>query len=321
MPIRRYTSPPAGPSRAPSIVPPFPELLIQMTIRTLRPLLLAAALCACALALPGRAAAQTDTVAVASDTLYTVRLTDGSVIHGRIVEESDERVTVETQAGVRVQLERGQIDRITRLRGRVVGGSVWPTDPNRTRLFFGPTARAVGQGEGYLGVYEVVFPFLTYGITSNLSISAGTPIVPGAIGEFWYFAPKLTVYETERTAAAVGVLGAAVEGETAGIVYGAGTFGDSDQALTAGVGWGFSNGDLNNQALVMVGGEMRTGRNTKFISENYLLPGANADEGAIVSGGLRFFGERLSADLGVGFLLGDCEGGCWLPLVNFVYSF
>jgi hypothetical protein len=291
-----------------------------MMIRTIRPLLLAAVLCACALALPGRAAAQTDTVAAAADSLYTVRLTDGSVIYGRIVEETDQAVTVQTQAGVRVRLERGQIDRITLMQGRVVQGRVWPADPNRTRLFFGPTARAVGQGEGYLGVYEVVFPFLTYGVTSNLSLSAGTPIVPDAIGEFWYFAPKLTVYETEKTAAAVGVLGVAVEGETAGIVYGAGTFGDSDQALTTAVGWAFSNGDLHNQALVMVGGEMRTGRNIKFISENYLAPGADTDEGAIVSGGLRFFGERLSADLGVGFLLGDCEG-CWLPLVNFVYSF
>lgn len=292
-----------------------------MTTRMLRPLLLAAILCACDAAFAGRAAAQTDTVSVEADTLYTVRLTDGSVIHGRIVEQSDQAVTVQTQAGLRVRLERGQIERITRLRGRVVAGRVWPRDPNQTRLFFGPTARAVGQGEGYFGVYEVVFPFLTYGVTDNLSLSAGTPIIPEAIGEFWYFAPKLTVYQTEKTAVATGVLGIAVEGETAGIVYGAGTFGDSDQALTAGIGWGFSNGDLHNQTVVMLGGELRAGRNTKFITENYLIPGADGGEGAIASGGVRFFGERLSADLGVGFALNDCEGGCWLPLVNFVYSF
>jgi hypothetical protein len=291
-----------------------------MKIRTIRPLLLAAFLCACASAHPRHAAAQTDTVAAAADSLYTVRLTDGSVIYGRIVEQSDQAVTVETQAGVQVRLERGQIDRITLLRGRVVQGRVWPADPNRTRLFFGPTARAVGRGEGYLGVYEVVFPFLTYGVTDNFSISGGTPIIPEGIGEFWYFAPKLTVYETEKMAAAAGVLAVAVEGETAGIVYGAGTFGDTDQALTTGIGWAFSNGDLHNQAVVMVGGEMRAGRNTKFITENYLVPGADTDEGAVVSGGVRFFGERLSADLGVAFLLGDCEG-CWLPVVNFVYSF
>ena len=94
-----------------------------------------------------------------------------------------------------------------------------------------------------------------------------------------------------------------------------------DKAATAGIGWGFSDGDLHNQAVLMLGGELRTGPSTKLISENYLIPGADGGEGAIASGGVRFFGERLSADVGIALLLGDCTGGCWLPLVNFVYSF
>lgn len=292
-----------------------------MTIRTLRPLLLAFILCACAHALPGRAAAQVDTVAAAADSLYTIRLTDGSLIYGRVLEQTEQTVTVQTQAGVRITLERGQIASMTPVQGRVVGGRVWPDDPNRTRLFFGPTARAVGAGDGYLGVYELFFPFLTFGVTNSFSVSAGTPIVPGAIGEFWYFAPKLTVYETQRAAVAAGVLGVAVEGETAGILYAAGTLGQSNQAATIGVGYGFSNGDLDEQAVLMLGGELRTGPNTKFITENYLIPGFDGDEGSIASGGVRFFGERLSADLGIAMLVGDCTGGCWLPVVNFVYSF
>jgi len=44
-------------------------------------------------------------------------------------------------------------------------------------------------------------------------------------------------------------------------------------------------------------------------------------EGALVSGGLRFFGERLSADFGIGAAFGDTEAACCLPLVNFVYTF
>jgi hypothetical protein len=291
-------------------------------IRTLRPLLLAALLCACAAALPAPAAAQvSDTAAVSADSLYTIRLTDGSVIYGRIVEDAGATLTVATQAGVTIQLRRAQIESITPMGGRVVQGRVWPDDPNQTRLFFGPTGRAVGAGEGYLGVYEILFPFLTFGVTENFSISGGTPIIPEIIGEIWYFAPKLTVYQTESTAVATGVLALAAEGETAGIVYGVGTFGASDRAATVGVGWGFSDGDLHNQAVLMVGGELRTGRSTKFITENYLIPGADGGEGAILSGGIRFFGERLSADLGVVTSPTNCSDGCWFPLVNFVYSF
>jgi hypothetical protein len=40
-----------------------------------------------------------------------------------------------------------------------------------------------------------------------------------------------------------------------------------------------------------------------------------------VSGGVRFFGERLSADAGVGLLIERSDVTCCLPLVNFVYSF
>jgi hypothetical protein len=291
-----------------------------MTFR-LRPLLWAALPLALAFAAPRPAAAQVDTVAAAADSLYTIRLTDGSVLYGRIVEDASGTVTVLTQGGVTVRLERRQIVSMTPTEARVVQGRVWPRDPNHTRLFFGPTGRSVGAGRGYLGVYEVFFPFLTYGVSNSLSVSAGTPIIPGLIGESWYFAPKLTLVETETMAVATGVLALAAEDETVGVVYGAGTWGGSDKAATAGIGWGFSDGDLHNQAVLMLGGELRTGRSTKLITESYVIPGADGGEGAIASGGVRFFGERLSADLGIAILLGDCTGECWLPLVNFVYSF
>lgn len=286
--------------------------------RTLLPAVLPLVL---AFALPPAAAAQVDTAAVAADTLYAIRLTDGSLLYGRVVEQTAEVVTVVTHSGVTVRLERRHIESITRTEARVVAGRVWPRDPNHTRLFFAPTGRALGAGRGYLGVYEVFFPFLTYGVTDHLSLSGGTPIIPGAIGEFWYFAPKLTLVETEKMAVATGVLAVAVEGETAGVVYGVGTFGDTDQAVTAGIGWGFADGDLHNDAVFMLGGELRTGPGTKLVTENYLIPGFDDATGALASGGIRFFGERLSADLGVAFALNDCEGGCWFPLVNFVYSF
>ncbi len=272
-------------------------------------------------ALPRAAAAQVDTVAARADSLYAIRLTDGSTLYGRIVEDTGATLTVRTQAGVTVRLERRQIESMAPMDARVVHGRVRSGDPNTTRLFFGPTARAVGAGRGYLGVYEVVLPFLTYGITDRISISGGTPIIPEVIGEFWYFAPKITLVETGKTAIAAGVLGIAVEGETAGIVYGVGTFGDTDAALTTGLGFGFSDGDLHNQAVLMLGGERRVGASTKLISENYVIPGFDGEEGAVVSGGIRFFGERLSADLGIAITPTDCSGACWIPLVNFVYSF
>ncbi|HEX5872618.1 MAG TPA: hypothetical protein VFY65_19445, partial [Longimicrobium sp.] len=114
-----------------------------MTLR-IRPLLWAVLTLALAFAPPRPAAAQADTVAASADSLYAIRLTDGSVLYGRILEDGGATLTVLTQAGVTVRLERRQIESITRVSARMVEGRVWPRDPNHTRLFFGPTGRAVG---------------------------------------------------------------------------------------------------------------------------------------------------------------------------------
>jgi hypothetical protein len=267
------------------------------------------------------ASAQIPPSFVASDTVYEVQLADGSTIIGRITAVSGDVITFETQAGIRVQVDRIQIRRIRPVQGRIQGGEVWTEDPHATRLFFAPTGRSLAQGEGYFGVYELFFPFLTYGITNNLVLTGGTPIVPGAIGEFAYFGPKLRIINAARTQISAGVFAGLFEGGAAGIAYGVGTWGSRDNAVTAGAGWAFWAGEGESGAsrdpLVMLGGEARTGRRTKFISENYFVIGEST---GVVSGGIRFWGERLSADAGVAALIGE-EATCCLPVVNFVYSF
>ncbi|HYR09928.1 MAG TPA: hypothetical protein VEQ60_19295, partial [Longimicrobium sp.] len=193
-------------------------------------------------------------------------------------------------------------------------------------LFFAPTARGVRKGEGYLGVYELFFPFVTYGVTDRFTISGGTPIVPEAIGKVFYLAPKYEVLRTPTASAAVGVLALfATEQEeigSAGLLYGVGTFGTPDQALTVGATVPFiaaeGESEVGNDPVLMLGGESRMTRRTKFITENYFMP---SESGGLLSGGVRFFGERLSADFGIGAAFGDGDNFCCLPLVNFVYSF
>jgi hypothetical protein len=296
-----------------------------MTFR-LRPLLWAALPLVLAFVAPRPAAAQVDTVAIAADSLYTIRLSDGSVLYGRVTEQSAEGLTLETQSGATVRLRRDQIVSMELVRGRVVNGEVWGEDPHATRLFFGPTARAVPKGEGYLGVYELFFPFVTYGVTDRFTISGGTPVVPEAIGRVFYLAPKYEVLRTPTASAAVGVLALFATGQeefgSAGLLYGVGTFGGPDRALTVGATVPFIAADgeseIGDQPVVMIGGESRLSRRMKFISENYFMPG---ESGALLSGGVRFFGERLSADFGIGAAFGDGDNACCLPLVNFVYSF
>jgi hypothetical protein len=261
------------------------------------------------------------------EAVQEIRLVDGSIIYGRVREASDERIVVETPAGIRIEMDRGQIRSIRPARGEVVDGRFWRADPNRTRLFFAPTARPLDRGEGYVASYMLFFPFMGYGVTDRFTMAGGTPIFPGIIGEVFYLAPKVTVASRPGTDLAVGALAFFATQEldegSVGILYGSGTFGNVQRAFTAGVGWGFELGggdgsSISNDPVFMLGGEVRTGENTKLLTENWFYIGD--DTGGIVTGGIRFFGERLSADLGLGLALDSRDVWCCLPLVNFVYT-
>lgn len=270
---------------------------------------------------PTAASAQLPAQFVVSDTVQEIHLADGSTIFARVAAVDGDTLTLETQSGVRLQVTRAQIRSMQPLRGRIQEGQVWTEDPHGTRLFFAPTGRSLARGEGYFGVYELFFPFLTYGVTNDLILTGGTPIIPGAMGELAYFGPKLRVVDAERTQISAGVFAGLFDGGTAGIAYGVGTFGSRDNALTIGAGWAFWAGEGESGAsrnpLIVLGGETRVSRRTKLITENYFVIGEGA---GVISGGIRFWGERLSADAGLAALVGE-ESGCCLPLVNFVYSF
>jgi hypothetical protein len=275
-----------------------------------------------------------------SDTMYEVRLQDGSVLYGRVVSAEAQRIVLTTQAGVRVELDRAQIRSATPARGAVQpDGSVWLEDPNATRLMFGPTGRTLRAGEGYIGAFELFLPFLSYGITDRITLAGGTPIIPGVIGQVVYVAPKVAVVRSDRVNLSTGVLaffdlGLDSDEGVNGLLYGAGSWGSVDNSVSAGVGWGFTGSDVENRPAFMLGGEARIGRRSKLITENYLItyrdteydPGGGVNEGTgftgLVGGGVRLFGERLTGDLGVGLMLGeDTDFTCCIPLVNFVYNF
>jgi hypothetical protein len=94
--------------------------------------------------------------------------------------------------------------------------------------------------------------------------------------------------------------------------------------LTAGAGWGFALGDelaeVSNEPVLVLAGEMRSGRRTKLVSENWLAVG-DGDAFGIFSGGVRIMGERLSGDLGLAMAAIDGRLECCLPVLNVVVNF
>jgi len=241
-------------------------------------------------------------------------VTDGSQLYGRVESIEIDAVLFRSVAGLLVTVQRDEIADLRIVRGHLVGSEFLPRDSHETRLMFAPTARSLRRGEGYVGVYYVL-PFVQVGVTDRVSIGGGTPLVFGEGARPVWFTPKVQVLAREKVQAALGVIHiTGVEDLNAGIAYGVTTVGSEDKAATIGLGYAYSGDDRS--AIVMVGGEGRQGRRIKWITENWFWGGGG---NGFVSGGVRFLGERLTADLSLVVPL--VEETIAFPVVSFSWSF
>jgi len=248
-------------------------------------------------------------------TVQRLILSDGSQVYGR-VEASDEfQVTFRTIADVVMTVPRSRIVDLRVVEGRVVAGSFEPADPHSNRLMFAPTARSLRKGEGYFGVYYVL-PFVQVGVTDRVSIGGGTPLFFGDGAHPVWFTPKVQVVSGRRVQAAAGLIHlTGIEGINAGIAYGVTTIGSDSDAMSIGLGYGYS-GRRSGRPILMVGGEHRQSRRIKLITENWYWGG---DAPGFVSGGVRFLGERLSAD--VSLVVPLASETVAFPIVSFAWHF
>jgi hypothetical protein len=67
-----------------------------------------------------------------------------------------------------------------------------------------------------------------------------------------------------------------------------------------------------------MGGETRVNRRIKLITDNCFLPG---EISAVLSGGFRVIGERLSTDVGLAGARDEGDFACCVPMVNFSWAF
>jgi hypothetical protein len=271
---------------------------------------------------PGSAAVQAPSVPgleVPEDTtiVQVVRLRDGSILYGR-VEDTGPPVVLRLRDGQILRLDPASIRDIDVLDGRVVDGEVWEADSNPSRLFFAPTARTTPAGTGYFAVYELVVPFLSFSITDRFMIAGGTPIIGGLDDRPFWVAPKLQLIRTDRLQFSAGawfVTTGEDDVDLLSLLFGIATWGSSDNAVTLGLGYGFEGSRAADTPAVVGGFEARLARRIKLISENWYLPG----DVALLSLGPRFMGSRLSADVGLGYIVTG-DDNVFFPLVNFVFT-
>ncbi|MDP1890445.1 MAG: hypothetical protein Q8K55_06085 [Gemmatimonadaceae bacterium] len=298
---------------------------------TTRPLLLT---CAClAVMLPASTLAQTPgpALAVAADTSQRqlIKLRDGSTVLGRITHSWGDSARVESMAGT-LTVRRMNVASVKVIPASSIhDGVYWPEDPNATRLFFGPTARMLKKGEGYIANHWLFFMDGYGGVTDRFTLGGAMSLFPtdNFLKDNAYFlSPKVAITQGERfnTAAGVWIGGAPfndeVDGEnTFGIAYGVATWGGLNGAFTLGGGYGFAEGKLARNPMLMVGGTKRLSRRLSFVTENWIFP--NVEDHPLVSAGLRTIGESVSWDFGFVTVMGTGTGTRFVPWLGAAWKF
>lgn len=266
--------------------------------------------------------------AAAADKVIAVALRDGSRLVGRIASEDDTSLTVATSDGLEVVVPRSSVVSITDVGedGRSIS-----VDPNYSRLMFAPTGRPLKQGDGYFSDYELLFPGVAFGLTDNITLAGGVSVIPG-LGldeQLLYVSPKVGFNLGDRASVAVGALlagsgaGDDLDGESAYIGFAVGTFGGPKSSLTLGFGLGDTSGEFSDAVpIVMVGGTATVSRHVALVTESWLFVGDDFRLSEQPFGvGVRFFGERLSADVGF-ILVGELlDEGFPLPWLSVTYHF
>ncbi|MEQ9400522.1 MAG: hypothetical protein RJQ04_15270 [Longimicrobiales bacterium] len=281
----------------------------------LRAALLAAFLPAGLAVAPPPLAAQAPTPADTT-ALVEIVLHDGGVVRARILSRGDP-LRLLLPSGDVLEVAAGRVREIRPLTtGRSVDGVYWPEDPNRTSLFLGPTARTLPQGRGYVGVYELFFPLAGVGVTDWLTLAGGAPILGELLDEgIFYLAPKLRIPGTgPHVDVAVGALSFFSSDDDFGVGYAVITAGSRDAAVTAGALLPWYDSELGDEPAFLLGAEARVSRSVKLMTENYVT-----SEAALLTFGPRFFGDRLSADVGVAVVVDDRGFDHVFPIINFLY--
>lgn len=253
--------------------------------------------------------AQTDTLPAKPqyDPLKTYRfeLLDGSVLMGQILKYDSTTFYLKTSYSPQIEILAKNMKTFKEIAPENLMGGIYKIDnPNYTRYLFGPSAFNLKAGEGYYQNTYLLLNSANVGLTDYLSVGGGIELLSTfALGNpIFFITPKVGFKVSKNLHAGGGVLYANVpsfdddESRTGlGISYGLVTYGNTDNNITGGIGYGFIKGEFSNKPVFTINATTRIANRASLVTENWLYPDQAYQR--YYSYGIRFFGERISVDL------------------------
>jgi hypothetical protein len=265
---------------------------------------------------------------------YMVTLNDGSTISGKLLSITDNEVVIQSGTMGEVRLQKANIKTMTEVSSfNEKKSGIWFTNPNPTKYLLGNSAIPLEKKSGYYQNTWIFVNTFSYGITNNISISAGFEIISifaGGDGPYaFYINPKASFKIANNFYAGANILYAntirTIE-EFGGLATfnGFATYGNNNNNITCGVGFGWADGEFSTKPVIVVSGMVRASSRIGFVSENWIVPGVGENGGyyGIYSYGIRFLGEKISIDLA--FLNNPDIASAiiiGIPWLDFVFNF
>ncbi len=294
---------------------------------------------------------------IQKDSTYLVKLTDETSFMGVLVSMTDSTYSFQTKLAGQITVYKSQVSEIKLAQSSSLhSGKYWFANPNATRYFFSPSALNLKGGEGYYQNNYIFLNSIYVGIADYVTIGGGFEFISlfatGSPGPLYFLTLKGGAPVAKNLHLGAGILFAGVPSSFGsgnvnydhfGIGFGLVTYGNTDHNLTFGFGKGFENGKTAERPVFTISGMTRVSKKVSFVTENWLIPVTKEETvqeynstynttyyssrrvntyPLYFSYGFRFFGEKLSVDLG---FINSAEIAkaifIGIPYVDFVVKF
>ncbi len=263
----------------------------------------------------GTMSAQSSLPASTDSTMYTVTTREGMLVEGNLQGWISDTLVLKTRDGVTARIPASSIMNLSHGRTPVpprateAGPSASHSESvsadlpsmHRSRngspnLFMIPTAYPEAAGDVRLGVQEVFFPTIAYGIAGYLTVQGGTSILPEAEGFLLHGTLKATPISGQLGAIAAGVTVVSIEDMFSTVPFLIGTVnlgGYRSSHLTCGIGYQSDENDM----FMVAGIDLPVSDHVRIVSELFLM--REGRKISYLTPGVKFQTGRFDIDLGV----------------------
>ncbi len=218
---------------------------------------------------------------------YKISMKDQSEFIGQCVKNDSVFLIIKTISPAKIfEIQISNIKNIEEIEPPTYDNGVyWYGNPNASRYLYSSSAINLKKGKGYYQNTYLLLNSLAYGITDNISITAGFELLSitssldnGNFNPVYFISPKVGFKVNDYLHLGGGFLytsGYDFIYHTHGglsFLYGVGTVGNTNSNVSLSFGWGAEKWEVTKEPFIGMSGTIRLEKNISFITDNYFIP-------------------------------------------------